>query len=147
MANIADLPATAAARVPGEPALADTTSGTSFTWSELDAAINGQARALRGHGVGAGDRVLLRLPTSADFAVSLFAVARAGAIAVPVSPLAPEPEVRNVVEHSGARFTISREPGDVPPQAGPGSRSRRSATARTSPCCRTRRAPPARPAA
>ncbi|GAA4658976.1 MULTISPECIES: AMP-binding protein [Amycolatopsis] len=120
MANIADLLTAAARRWPDAPALADTTADTRFTWSELDAAVHGQVRALREHGVAEGDRVLLRLPTSADFAVALFAAARAGAIAVPVSPLAPEPEFRGIVEHSGARLVVGREPGDVPPQAGPG---------------------------
>lgn len=116
MGNIADLLASAARRWPDALALVDTTAGTRFTWSQLDAAVHGQACMLAGHGVRAGDRVVLRLPTSADFAVALFAVARVGAVAVPMSPLAPGPESATIVEHSGARFVISRDPGHTLPE-------------------------------
>ncbi|WP_236789790.1 AMP-binding protein [Amycolatopsis sp. GM8] len=109
MANIADLLTGAAARWPDVVALTDTTAEQTFTWSQLDSAVNGQAGKLIGHGLRAGDRVILRLPTSVDFATALFAVARAGAIAVPVSPLAPEAEFARLTGHSGARFVISRD--------------------------------------
>src|SRR5437660_5649756 len=109
MANIADLLANAAARWPDSVALVDTTAGSAFTWSQLDSAVNGQACALAGQGVGPGDRVVLRLPTSADYAIALFAVTRLGAIAVPISPLAPPPELTTVLEHSGARLVLSRD--------------------------------------
>jgi len=112
MGNIADLLAAAAKQWPTSLGVTDTTSGMAFTWSQLDAAVNGQARRLRENGVQPGDRVLLRLPTSADFAIALFAVARAGAIAVPVSPIAPEAEFATVREHSGARVVLSRDPDE-----------------------------------
>lgn len=118
MTNIADLLADAAQRHPEDVAVIDTTAGTTFTWSELDARVAGQARAFARQGVKPGDRVLLRLPTSADFVSTLFAVARAGAIAVPLSPLASEHELTVVREHSGAKTVVSRaqpveaEPGE-----------------------------------
>ncbi|MTD56722.1 AMP-binding protein [Amycolatopsis pithecellobii] len=115
MSNVAALLAAGAARRPDAVALVDTSARTSFTWSQFDAAVNGQAGKLREHGVTAGDRVVLRLPTSADFAIALFAVARVGAIAVPVSPTAPGAELTTVTGHSGARFVISRDAGDVRP--------------------------------
>lgn len=115
MGNIADLLAEAAGQRPDAVALVDTTAGTSFTWSQLNARVDRQVRDLTEHGVRAGDRVMLRLPTSADFAIALFATSRAGAVAVPVSPLAPGPEFTGVTEHSGARFVFSRDPGDARP--------------------------------
>jgi long-chain acyl-CoA synthetase len=115
MANIADLLANAAARWPDSVALVDTTAGSAFTWSQLDSAVNGQACALAGQGVGPGDRVVLRLPTSADYAIALFAVTRLGAIAVPISPLAPPPELATVLEHSGARLVLSRDSAEGRP--------------------------------
>ncbi|MDQ0377729.1 AMP-binding protein [Amycolatopsis thermophila] len=125
--NIADLLSGAAEQWPDAVSVIDTAAGLSLTWSQLDAAAAGLARRLTGQGVGPGDRVLLRLPTSADFAVTLFGVARAGAIAVPVSPLSPRPELDTVLTHSGACLVISRDPEDgtpdVPvlrPEIGPG---------------------------
>ncbi|TNC28560.1 AMP-binding protein [Amycolatopsis alkalitolerans] len=109
MRNIAGLLADAAIRWPAARALTDTTAGTSFTWSELNSAVENQARRLLERGLGTGDRVALRLPTSADFAIALFAVARAGGVAVPVSPLAPEAELTCLLEHSGARLVLDRE--------------------------------------
>jgi long-chain acyl-CoA synthetase len=116
MGNIADLLAGAAVRWPDAVALTDTTAGTTLTWSQLNSAVDGQVRKLAEHGVRPGDRIVLRLPTSADFALALFATSRAGAIAVPISPSAPEPEFATVVQHSGARFVFSRAPGDARPQ-------------------------------
>ncbi|WP_407652612.1 AMP-binding protein [Amycolatopsis cynarae] len=109
MRNIADLLAAAAERLPGATALIDTTAGVSLTWSELDAAVNGQAKALIGQGIEPGDRVVLRLPNSAEFVIALFAVTRAGATAVPVSPLSPRPELTSVAERSEARLVLSRD--------------------------------------
>ena len=125
--NIAALLSGAAEQWPDSVAVIDTAAGVSLTWSQLDAAANGLAQRLTDQGVRPGDRVVLRLPTSADFAVTLFGVTRCGAIAVPVSPLAPRPELDIVLADSGARLLISRSPDDgtaeIPalrPEIGPG---------------------------
>lgn len=121
MRNVADLLAATAERRPEEMAVIDTAAATSLTWSELDAAVNGQAKALIGLGVEPGARVVLRLPTSADFVIGLFAVTRIGAIAVPLSPLAPRPELTRVAERSGARLVLSRDAEEgQPPVTEPG---------------------------
>ena len=113
--GIAALLARAGARWPDRIGVQETASGAALTWAELDAAANAQARRLTKAGVSAGDRVALRLPTSADFAVSFFAAMRAGAIAVPISPLAPLPEIAGLLEHSGAKIVIQREDaGELP---------------------------------
>ncbi|MFD2418408.1 AMP-binding protein [Amycolatopsis pigmentata] len=108
MGNISDLPARAARRWPDAVGLIDTTAGSDFTWSNLDSLVNGQARRFAAEGVEPGDRVILRLPTSAGFVIALFALARAGAIAVPLSPTVPERELETVREQSGAKFVVTR---------------------------------------
>jgi long-chain acyl-CoA synthetase len=108
--GVADLLSGAASRWPDEVALIETGSGATLTWAQFDRLANGQARRLIDAGVGPGDRVALRLPTSADFAVTLFATLRAGAIAVPISPQAPPAELLQLLEHSGARVLVEREP-------------------------------------
>ncbi|MEB3061609.1 (2,3-dihydroxybenzoyl)adenylate synthase [[Mycobacterium] zoologicum] len=67
----------AARRWPDRPAVIDDTATLSF--AELDRAVDRAAAGLR---VGAGDRVLLQLPNSCAFAVTLFALLRAGAVPV-----------------------------------------------------------------
>jgi len=60
------------------------------------------ARGLRDDGVAAGDRVAIMGTNEPAFVVSYLAVLRAGAIAVPLNPQAPAPELERelaVVEH------------------------------------------------
>lgn len=114
--NVADLLAEAARVRPGGTALIDTALvGTevkdTYTWAEFDAAVNGQARRFAEAGLRQGDRVAVQLPTSAAFAVTFFAVVRAGGIAVPVSPQAPAPEIDTVLSHSGATLLVTEGDG------------------------------------
>ncbi|MEU0537420.1 AMP-binding protein, partial [Amycolatopsis tolypomycina] len=57
----------AAATWPEHPAVLETGTGRGLTYREADAAAQAQARRLVAAGVGPGDRVALRLPTSVDF--------------------------------------------------------------------------------
>ncbi|SEP41468.1 AMP-binding protein [Amycolatopsis saalfeldensis] len=107
--GVAQLLATAAERWGGELAVVETGTGATFTWQQLDEAVHALARRLVEAGVEPGDRVAVRLPTSADFAVALYAVLRAGAIVVPVSPQAPEPELRQLLADCGARLAVQRD--------------------------------------
>lgn len=83
-ANVADLLRSAAGRYPDRPALLSA-SGTR-TWAALDRAADAGARRLVGLGAGPGERVVIGLPTGPDLALALYAVARAGLIAVPAAP-------------------------------------------------------------
>nr|WP_245915367.1 AMP-binding protein [Amycolatopsis sulphurea] len=114
--GVAGLLAEAAGRRPDHLAIAETGTEITLTWRELDLAAHAAARQLVTAGLEPGDRVVVRLPTSADFAVALFAVLRAGGIAVPVSPQAPSPELHQLLAHSGARFVLEREPGEELPE-------------------------------
>ncbi|WP_024440703.1 (2,3-dihydroxybenzoyl)adenylate synthase [Mycobacterium sp. UM_WGJ] len=70
----------AAARWPERPAVIDTDATLSY--AQLDAAADRAAAGLHRLGVGAGDRVLLQLPNSCAFAVTLFGLLRVGALPV-----------------------------------------------------------------
>jgi long-chain acyl-CoA synthetase len=81
--NLADV-VRAAARTSGALPAVIGADGTR-TWAELDGAVDrGAALLAARHEIGA--RVLLALPTGADLAAALFAVLRAGLVAVPVDP-------------------------------------------------------------
>nr|WP_233574019.1 AMP-binding protein [Amycolatopsis panacis] len=114
--GVAGLLAEAAGQRPDHVAIIETGTEITLTWRELDLAAHAEARQLVTAGLEPGDRVVVRLPTSADFAVAFFAVLRAGGIAVPVSSQAPSPELHQLLVHSGARFVLEREPGAELPE-------------------------------
>ncbi|WSK80624.1 AMP-binding protein [Amycolatopsis sp. NBC_01286] len=109
LSGVGELLGRAAATWPEHPAVRETGGGRTLTYRQLTAAVEAQAKTLTGAGVTPGDRVALRLPTSVDFAVAFFGALRAGAIAVPVSPQSPGPELEQLVEHSGAKVVIHRD--------------------------------------
>nr|WP_245714529.1 AMP-binding protein [Micromonospora inyonensis] len=109
--NLADRVRRAADRRPDRVALhwRDQT----LTWSELDAAVDGVARALT-RAVPATDpasgqppaRVALALPNSPDFVLGYLGALRAGLVAVPLNPGLTGPELRHVLADSGATVLV-----------------------------------------
>src|SRR5262245_62834136 len=100
--NVADLVAEAAERAPEHAALVDTATGRSLTWAQTNHAVDAYAARLADAGLEPGDRVAVVLPNSPEFCVALFAVLRAGGIAVPAA--ARSPELSHLLEHSGAKL-------------------------------------------
>jgi fatty-acyl-CoA synthase len=80
-----------------------------LTYAELDAWTRRIARGLVAAGVGAGDRVALMLPNSAAFVAGVFAISRAGAIAVPLHPRLHERELAFALRDSGAAVLLTVE--------------------------------------
>ncbi|MGO4443562.1 (2,3-dihydroxybenzoyl)adenylate synthase [Mycobacterium sp. 2YAF39] len=90
----------AAARWPDRPAVID--GDVTFTFAELDARANRIAAALANRGIAAGDRVLLQLPNTSQFAVALFGLLRAGVVPVMCLPGHRYAELSHFAEVSGA---------------------------------------------
>jgi len=61
------------------------------------------AAGLRALGIQAGDRVLMMMPNRPEVVIGYQAIARAGAVSIPVLPLLKGPEVRFIAENSGAK--------------------------------------------
>lgn len=115
--NVSELTSRAATAWPDEASLVDSGSGLTFTWAQVEDAVNAEAaRIASAARLAPGDRVAVRLPTSAVFAVTLFGVLRAGGTVVPVSPQAPADEVRRLLEHSGARVLVTGDTVDGLPE-------------------------------
>jgi mycobactin salicyl-AMP ligase len=76
----------AARHWPDRIAVLDAVGDTGFSYADLDDQANRAAAGLRSLGIAAGDRVLLQLPNSCQFAVALFGLLRAGAIPVMCLP-------------------------------------------------------------
>ena len=76
------------------------------TYAELDAAVACVAGNLRNCGIAQGDRVALILGNRIEFIEATFAVARLGAISVPINIRQRRPENEYVLRHSGATAVI-----------------------------------------
>lgn len=99
--------ADAAARFPQREALVD--GARRWTWVQLEAAARATAAGLRRQGISAGDRVVLLLRNRGEFVIANAALARLGAVAVPVSVRSAPPEVDYVCGHCGAAGGIAED--------------------------------------
>ncbi|MGY1638860.1 class I adenylate-forming enzyme family protein [Geodermatophilus sp. SYSU D00742] len=95
----------------GEP------GGARLTYRQLWEAAARVAGGLRAAGVTPGDRVANRLPNGVDWVLTFWGTLLAGAVAVPVNTRFAGPEVRYVVEDSGAALVV--EPGAPLPDGDP----------------------------
>src|SRR6185436_9772454 len=82
----------------------------SLSYSELREKIENLAGHLQhACGVKRGDRVLLDMQNGHDFVIACFAILRADAVVVPVSPMNLAGELRHYIEDSDARVAITEE--------------------------------------
>ena len=89
-----------AERFPDNDAIVD--GDLRLTYAALDARADAVAHALRGRGIGRGDRFVLCLKNSHEWLAAYFALQRLGAIAVPINFRFAGNEVRYCLEDSGA---------------------------------------------
>ena len=97
--TLAQMLAEAVQRAPDGDAVVGAIDGVprSLTWRQLDAAARRVAGGLAAQGVQPGSRVLLILRNRTEFVIASAALARLGAVAVPVSVRSAAPEVAYVV--------------------------------------------------
>ncbi len=77
---------------------------TDWTYREFDDVCNRFAAGLASQGVGLGDRVAVLARNSHGFAALRFAVARLGAVLVPINFMLSSGEANFILEHSGAKL-------------------------------------------
>ena len=80
-----------------------------LTYGQVDQQAGALAAALHELGVGPGDRIALDLPNWPEFIISMFAVARLGAVMVPLNPRYTVPELQYMLRHSEATVVVSAE--------------------------------------
>lgn len=105
--NLGDLVARSAARYPEKLALAYGPLRQSYR--ALDETINRTANALAAEGIGRGDRVALYSRNNYSYVVLHFALARLGAISVPINFMLSAREVCYILDHSGATGLIAED--------------------------------------
>lgn len=81
----------------------------SYSYAEMNNAMNRIAHALIRRGVGVGSRVALLLPRTSRLILSMFGVMKAGAAYIPCDPDYPADRVRLILEDSEADFVITTE--------------------------------------
>lgn len=97
--------AEAAARTPEAPALIF--EDRTLSYGDLDRRARAMARRLRALGVGADDRVAVCLEQSAELAVALVAVLKAGGGYLPLDPEQPPARLAHLVADAGAKVLIT----------------------------------------
>jgi acyl-CoA synthetase (AMP-forming)/AMP-acid ligase II len=75
-------------------------------WASLAALVARTAGGLKRLGVATGDRVALLMPNRLEFVISLHAVLRLGAIAVPLNIREERPELAYILANCGAKAAI-----------------------------------------
>jgi long-chain acyl-CoA synthetase len=90
---------------PDKPAIVSD-EGT-LTYAELDRASDIVAANLAGQGIEGGDAVGLQLPNVPEFAVALYGILKAGAVAVPMNVLNKGPEVAFYLTDARAQAMIT----------------------------------------
>jgi long-chain acyl-CoA synthetase len=95
---------TAALRDPDALALID--GDARLTYRNLAGQVERLAAGMAARGMGPWDRVALLIGNRPEFVVTLFAAARLGAIAVPLSIREQGPGLRYMLENSGAKLLI-----------------------------------------
>lgn len=73
------------------------------SYAEFTARVDAAARALHARGIAAGDRVGVMATNSANMVTLLFALARLGAVFVPVNPDFGAREAGYILQHAGVR--------------------------------------------
>ncbi len=100
-----------AARLPEKTALVAGTRRLSY--AQVQAQVHGLSRALVEAGVAPGDRVLVMLENTPEFAVAVHAVLAAGAVFVPISALAKADKIAFIANDTRATALVA-EPALAP---------------------------------
>src|SRR5882724_11273690 len=103
--TLGDILRRTAARTPRKMAIQ--CGSVRWTYAEFDTICNRLARGLHDRGVAFGDRVAILARNSHAYAAVRFAVAKLGAVLVPVNFMLQEQEAAYVLRHSGATFLFA----------------------------------------
>jgi len=104
---VSDLPVAAAEQMPEATALV--AGSKTISYAELVQLSHRVASGLIGLGLGRYDRVAIYLHKCDEHVLGMLGTAHAGGIFVPVNPVLKAPQVRHILEDSGARVLITSQ--------------------------------------
>jgi len=90
----------------GDHELVVTEEGERLSYSAVDGRSRLLARQLLAAGIGKGSRVGILFPQGPEWLVAYFALARIGAVTVPISTFAKPPELHKVLRHCDAHALL-----------------------------------------
>ena len=79
------------------------------TFGQMETRSEALAASLQGLGIEPGDRVAVVMPSWPEFVISMFAVAKLGAVLVPLNPRLTAEDLRYTLRHSEAAAVITAE--------------------------------------
>ena len=106
--TLADIPSRSAERFGESPALA-MVNGEPLNYRDLDRLTRRAAALLDAKGIRKGDRVAILSENRPEWCIADFAIARAGAVAVPILTDFPAEQIENILEHSEARAVFASD--------------------------------------
>ena len=79
------------------------------TFGQMETRAEALAASLHGLGIERGDRVAVAMPSWPEFVIAMFAVAKLGAVVVPLNPKLTADDLRYTLRHSAAVAAITAE--------------------------------------
>lgn len=79
----------------------------SLTYAEFDKEANRIANALRAHGVGRSDKIVVLLPRDSRLITSIYGVMKSGAAYIPCDPEYPVERIKLITEDSDSKYIIT----------------------------------------
>ena len=107
--NVGALLDDAAEAVPDRTVLHFIDTGETFTYRDLRAAVNRLANGLIAAGVRTGTHVAVMLPNSPEWPITWLAIARIGAVAVPVNTRYTARELHYALDDGAADYLVIHE--------------------------------------
>ena len=104
--SIGDLIADMAAKIPDRDALVHTEAGRRYSYRKLADDVDRAARGLLSRGIRTGDKVALWSPNVAEWMIAFLALAKIGAITVPIDPAAARDNLYYILEQSDSRSLL-----------------------------------------
>ncbi|MFI0264176.1 amino acid adenylation domain-containing protein [Streptomyces sp. NPDC017056] len=92
---------------PGRPALEG--GGESWTYAQLDSAVDALAARLTADGVAPGDRVGVYAPKTPATVIALYAALRAGAVAAPLDVADPPERTARMIHNAGLSLLLTTD--------------------------------------
>ncbi|MBU1902845.1 MAG: long-chain fatty acid--CoA ligase [Proteobacteria bacterium] len=99
--NLADFLTDTANRIPDHPAIRF--EGETITFAEMNRRVDALANGLTGLGLRPGDVCVLMMPSSLNWALVYYSIAKLGAVVVPVNFLYRQRELEYIFRDAGAR--------------------------------------------
>lgn len=97
-----------AASLPDAPCLIAAATGRTYTFAETRLLCRKAAAALHGLGVGHGDRLMVLLHNSVEFALAFFGASFLGAVTTAANPLCTPQEIHKQLVASGAKLVVTQ---------------------------------------